>query len=170
MKNTRVIIAALVIVVAAAGVFVYKSRTTTRVRPSTTSASAVSPEEARVQEHLKSLTDEMRTEMQQSQQHNAPGTNVQDEFNVNGLVLLTNTMKGTQAQDGSAIVGTVVNRRNQSLNFVQIDFNLYDQRGALVGTASARTDHLEAGAQWNFSAAAGTGAWSTFKVAALSGH
>jgi hypothetical protein len=131
--------------------------------------SAVSPEDARVQEHLKSLTDEMRTEMQQSPR-SATAPKVEDEYDVNGLVLLTNTMKGTHAKDGSAIVGTVVNRRHQVLTRIEISFNLYDASGAQVGTASAITDHLEAGGQWNFTAVTHADTWSTFKVSGLSGY
>jgi Tfp pilus assembly protein PilV len=152
-------------IVAIAAFIVVSHRNGTRSRVAQTGT--VSPDEARVQAHLQSLTNEMRHEMQ-APPTNAPAAKVEDEYDANGLVLLTTTLKGTRAEDGSAIVGTVVNRRNQPLSRVQISFNLYDKAGARVGTAVAKAGHLEAGGQWNFKAPA-AGAWSTFKVVELTG-
>jgi hypothetical protein len=170
MKQTKLIIGALVLVVGIIAIVVFsrKGPTASSVTRTSASPSAVSPEQARVQAHLDSLRDEMRLEMQHSD-GKAAATKAEDEYDVDGLVLMTNTMKGTRAEDGSAIVGTVVNRRNKALRYVQLSFNLYDESGAQVGTAVAQVDHLEAGGQWNFKALTREDHWKSFKVAELSG-
>jgi DNA-directed RNA polymerase subunit RPC12/RpoP len=86
-----------------------------------------------------------------------------------GLVLLNETLKGTTNQFAGEITGTVVNEGNKTLNYAQIQFNLYDDSGAQVGSAVANINGLEPGGRWNFKAVTFTNKWKTFKMFKLSG-
>jgi hypothetical protein len=167
MKNIRLIIAAVVLVMVAIIVFSRKHPASDATH-TTASAPALSPEEAHVQAHLDSLRDAMRLEMQETL-NKAGGAHGEDEYSVDGLVLLQKTLKVDRAEHGREIVGMVVNRRNKALSYAQISFNLYDEAGAQVGSAAARVDHLDAGGQWNFKALAREDNWKSFKVAELTG-
>lgn len=50
------------------------------------------------------------------------------------------------------IVGKVKNNTDEESSYVQITFNLYDESEALVGTAMANVNNLEAGGIWKFEA------------------
>jgi hypothetical protein len=91
-----------------------------------------------------------------------------EERDVNGLVLLTKTVKGTQNEFSLEITGTVINRRSTRLTYVQITFNVYDQTGARVGSALANINGLEAGERWNFRAIS-FGRGASYKFSELSG-
>jgi hypothetical protein len=54
----------------------------------------------------------------------------------------------------SKIVGKVKNNTDEEFSYVQITFNLYDESGALVGSAMANVNNLEANGVWKFEAAA----------------
>ena len=58
---------------------------------------------------------------------------------------LSSNMAGMVAQ------GTVTNSTDNNYKNVQVEVNLYDADGNLVGTATETTDLLEAGQEWNFS-------------------
>ena len=170
-SRSRFIVNVAVACVAAIVAVVVLSRSNHKassVAPASTTAPALSPEQAHVQAHLDSLREEMRQEMQQSQSKAATPT-PEDEYNVDGLVLLQKTLKRAQTADGTAVAGTVVNGRKQSLSYVQITFTLYGETGATMGSATATTDHLEPGGQWNFVAPAGDEDWRSFKVTELTG-
>ncbi|MBQ7525332.1 MAG: SHOCT domain-containing protein [Abditibacteriota bacterium] len=50
------------------------------------------------------------------------------------------------------IEGSVTNNTNEDYSFVEIEFNLYDDDNAQVGTALDNTTNLEAGGTWKFKA------------------
>jgi hypothetical protein len=91
------------------------------------------------------------------------------ETDVDGLVLLKDTVEGRQTEFGGEITGTVVNRRNRKLGYVQITFNLYDESGAQVGSALANINGLEPDGRWNFEANSFGKKFSTYKFSELSG-
>lgn len=76
----------------------------------------------------------------------------EEEYDADGLVLLRKTLKARRGQFGGKITGTVVNRRARKLSYAQIEFNLYDESGAQVGTAFDNISGLEPGGRWNFKA------------------
>ena len=93
----------------------------------------------------------------------------EEEYDLNGLVLLRKTVKGTRGQFGGAITGQVVNRRNRKLSYVQITFLLYDESGAQVGNALANINGLEAGGTWKFNASTFGTDFSSYKFNELTG-
>lgn len=48
--------------------------------------------------------------------------------------------------------GTVVNNKKKDLSYCQIEINLYDADGALLGTAVDNVNNLKAGGKWKFKA------------------
>jgi hypothetical protein len=94
----------------------------------------------------------------------------EDEFDSNGLVFLVKSTQANHNDVGLTVTGTVINRRNKTLTYVQIIFNLYDESGAQVGTALANTNNLEAGGRWNFTAVGASPEARTCKVSSLSGR
>jgi len=50
------------------------------------------------------------------------------------------------------IAGTVKNESTKQYSYAQVEFNLYDDSGAQVGSALANISNLEAGSTWNFEA------------------
>jgi hypothetical protein len=93
----------------------------------------------------------------------------EEEFEVNGLVLLRKTLNGVNNQFSMEITGTVVNRRGKTLNYAQITFNIYNESGAQVGSAIANINGLEPGGRWDFKAVGFTTSGTKYKVSKLSG-
>lgn len=93
----------------------------------------------------------------------------EEELNVDGLVLLKKTVEGKANEFGIEITGTVVNRRNRTLKYAQISFNVYDASGAQVGSALANINGLEAGGRWNFKATAFGQKATSYKFSNLTG-
>lgn len=50
------------------------------------------------------------------------------------------------------IEGTITNKTNSKMSYVQVIFNLYDETGAQVGTAMDNVNNLEANGKWKFKA------------------
>lgn len=50
------------------------------------------------------------------------------------------------------IVGTVTNGGRKQFSYVQLEFNLYDESGAQVGSTLANVNNLEPGGTWRFEA------------------
>lgn len=50
------------------------------------------------------------------------------------------------------IIGTVTNNSGERASYVQVDYSLYDETGAKIGSAMANISGLEAGERWNFEA------------------
>ena len=48
--------------------------------------------------------------------------------------------------------GVIQNNSEQDLEYVQIEFTLYDAEGTQIGTALANTTNLKAGNKWEFEA------------------
>jgi len=94
----------------------------------------------------------------------------EDEYDSNGLVLLWKTVKAVETQFlGMEITGTVINRRSKTLNYAQINFSIFDESGAQVGSALANINGLEPGARWNFKAQSFNKNGEKFKLSQLSG-
>jgi hypothetical protein len=93
----------------------------------------------------------------------------EEEYEVNGLVLLRKTEKGVYGDFSGQITGTVVNHRDHKLGFVEIRYNLYDGSGAQVGSASDHIIDLEPGGRWNFKAVTLNNRWKSYKCVKLSG-
>jgi hypothetical protein len=93
----------------------------------------------------------------------------QEEYDVGGLVLLLNSVQGMRGEFGGEIRGTVINRRDRKLSYVQITFILYDSSGAQVGNALDNIIDLEAGATWRFRASTFGTDFSIYKFSELSG-
>jgi hypothetical protein len=89
----------------------------------------------------------------------------EEEYDAQGLVLLRKTVKSVNGE----ITGTVVNRRDHKLAYAQIQFNVYDDSGAQVGTALANINGLEPGGRWNFTATSFGTNYRTYKFSELSG-
>ena len=93
----------------------------------------------------------------------------EEEYDVNGLVLLKKSVKGTSGEFSGEISGMVVNRRSRKLSYAQITFNLYDESGAQVGSALANINGLEPGGTWKFKASTFGTDFSSYKFSELSG-
>jgi len=50
------------------------------------------------------------------------------------------------------ITGTLTNLKDKEYKYVQLEFNVYDESGAQIGTALANTNNLEANGTWKFEA------------------
>lgn len=50
------------------------------------------------------------------------------------------------------ITGKITNNTDKTYSYVQVTFSLYDSEGALLGTALANVNNLEAGGVWKFEA------------------
>lgn len=48
------------------------------------------------------------------------------------------------------VTGTLRNNSNKEFSYVQVEFNLYDDTGAQVGSTFANINNLEAGGTWHF--------------------
>lgn len=53
-------------------------------------------------------------------------------------------------QNKRYVVGTVKNNTGLKFKFVQVEIDLYDQFGTLLGTVLAKTDNLEPNGSWKF--------------------
>lgn len=51
------------------------------------------------------------------------------------------------------VCGTVLNSSDRSFSYVQVEINLLDKSGAIVGSTIANINNLDAGKQWKFQAA-----------------
>ena len=89
-----------------------------------------------------------------------------NEINFNGLVLFKNSQQGSPNQ----ITGQVENRKGRKLNYVQIQYNLYDTSGAHIGTAFTNTTGLENGRIWKFQAHILGKKYATYKLNSLTGY
>jgi hypothetical protein len=49
-------------------------------------------------------------------------------------------------------VGTVKNNSPKTYSYAQVEFNLYDNSGAQVGSTSANVNNLEPNRKWKFKA------------------
>ena len=60
----------------------------------------------------------------------------------------------TTSSDGYStyIEGTITNKTNHKMSYVQVVFNLYDKDGAQIGTAMDNINNLEANGKWKFKA------------------
>ena len=50
------------------------------------------------------------------------------------------------------ICGTVINNSSRSFSYAQVEINLLDKNGAVVGSTLANINNLDAGQQWKFQA------------------
>ena len=52
----------------------------------------------------------------------------------------------------TAICGTVVNKSNRNRGYIQVDINMYDGNGNIIGNTNDGIDNLEGNSTWKFSA------------------
>lgn len=50
------------------------------------------------------------------------------------------------------VCGTIINNSDHSFSYVQVEINLLDKNGAVVGSTIANINNLDAGQQWKFQA------------------
>lgn len=83
--------------------------------------------------------DETQTSEQQSAEQTEPYTISDEQLDTsNGFAVYIN--------------GTLTNNTENEVNYIQVEYNLYDADGAQVGTALANTNNLKAGGTWKFEA------------------
>lgn len=83
--------------------------------------------------------DETRTSEQQPAEQTEPYTISDEQLDTsNGFAVYIN--------------GTLTNNTENEVNYIQVEYNLYDADGAQVGTALANTNNLKAGGTWKFEA------------------
>jgi hypothetical protein len=68
------------------------------------------------------------------------------------------------------IVGTVKNNTDHELDYVEVDFSLYDEAGNQVGDAMTNLTHMDAHGTWEFKAPVTEDHARTFKLKAVYGH
>lgn len=90
--------------------------------------------------------------------------------NVDGLILLNDTITAERASTYAKITGIVENRRSQKLSYAEINFNLYDSSGNQVGTAFANITGLERGGRWRFEATGFASKVDSYKFESLTGR
>lgn len=66
---------------------------------------------------------------------------------------------------GYYIEGYIQNNTEKEYSYVQVEFNLYDEEGALIGTALDNINNLEANSKWKFKAVSLLTSDETSKVA-----
>lgn len=67
---------------------------------------------------------------------------------------ITDETLDTSNQFSAYITGTLTNNTDRDLDYIQVEYVLYDADGAQIGTALANTNNLKAGGAWKFEAAA----------------
>ncbi len=83
--------------------------------------------------------DETQTREQQPAEQTEPYTISDEQLDTsNGFAVYIN--------------GTLTNNTENEVNYIQVEYNLYDADGAQVGTALANTNNLKAGGTWKFEA------------------
>lgn len=93
-----------------------------------------------------------------------------DEYDVDGLVLLRKTVRANRDVVGYTITGTVVNRRPETVRYVEITYYLVDASGARVDTAVANITDLAPGERWNFKAVGLDNRATRYRLAELKGQ
>ena len=68
-----------------------------------------------------------------------------------------------------AICGTVVNNSSRNVGYAQVEINLYDKNGNLVGSTMDNINNLEANGTWKFQAAIIEDNVATYKVKNVTG-
>jgi hypothetical protein len=86
---------------------------------------------------------------------------VAEEYDVDGLVLLKNTV----TDSNGVITGTVVNRGKR--RDAEIRFGLFDNTGAQVGAANDTVKDLERGDRWTFRVVTDNNCWRSYKLLEL---
>lgn len=67
------------------------------------------------------------------------------------------------------ISGTLVNNTSYKTSYLQITFSLFDEDGALVGTAIDNINYLDAGGVWKFKAMAFEDNFASYELAEVTG-
>lgn len=67
------------------------------------------------------------------------------------------------------ISGSLVNNTSRQTNYLQITFNLYDEDGALIGSAMDNINYLDAGGVWKFKALAFEDDFASYELAEVTG-
>lgn len=69
------------------------------------------------------------------------------------------------------ITGTLTNNKDTDVNYVQVEYVLYDADGAQIGTALANTNNLKAGGSWKYEAyvTADAASIASFELAEITG-
>lgn len=67
------------------------------------------------------------------------------------------------------ISGSLVNNTSSQTSYLQITFNLYDEDGALIGSAMDNINYLDAGGVWKFKAMAFDSNFATYELAEVTG-
>ena len=67
------------------------------------------------------------------------------------------------------ITGTLTNQSGEKKGYVQVEINLLDKSGAVVGSALANVNNLEAGQKWKFKAVVFGVKYDSFEVKNVSG-
>jgi hypothetical protein len=93
----------------------------------------------------------------------------EEEYDKSGLVFLRKTAEGKAKGATYVITGTVVNRRSRKLGKAYIEFDVYDEGGARIGTARATIKNLAANDPWKFTAVYRGRNGKTFKISDLGG-
>jgi len=94
----------------------------------------------------------------------------EEEYEVDGLVLLKKSVKATTRQFTGEITGLVVNRRGKTVRYAQITFKLYDENGALVDEVLTNVTNLGDGETWRFKAVTLRTGWRTYRIHELVGR
>lgn len=119
-----------------------------------------------LQDRVVALEDEKYAEEERKKAEEA-ARKAAAEHDVNGLVLLNESVDGVTGRFTCEITGSVVNRTGKRVRYAQISFNLYDASGGRIGTAFTNINNLEPGEQWNFKAVGFEQNTRTFKFAKL---
>lgn len=62
------------------------------------------------------------------------------------------------------VVGTLQNKSGKEFKYVELDFNLYDEKGDLVGSTLTNIQNLEADSLWHFEAVVTSEKAESFKL------
>jgi hypothetical protein len=88
----------------------------------------------------------------------APKNDWDGKFDVSNLTMTTDEMGYAH------ITGTVTNLKDKEYSYVQLEFNVYDESGAQIGTALANTNNLESKGAWKFEALGTQTGVKTYKL------
>jgi hypothetical protein len=95
---------------------------------------------------------------------------VPEEVEIEGKGLVVEDYRVESGFLFTYIIGTIANNSNVEYDFVYIEFNLYDETGALVDNAGDGIDNFEAHSKWEFEVMVWEDRAAKAKLKSIHGH
>lgn len=100
---------------------------------------------------------------------NGVSVNAPEEAKKTGQAYKVEGLKGTNEGGVKYVTGTLTNNSGEKKGYVQVEINLLDKSGAVVGSTLANINNLEPGQKWKFKAVVMEDSATTFQVKNVTG-